>query len=259
MSDDLVLFEMQDGVALLTINRPKAMNALNVYVIGALGQQIDAAKEAGAGAIVLTGAGDKAFVAGADIKGFSKVPRTEIPEFARYGQQTFAKLSSFPGLSIAAVNGFCLGGGCELAMCCDLIVAAENARFGQPEVNLGLIPGYGGTQRLIRRVGMQRALELCVTARMVKADEAVRIGLALESVPVGGAVERAMEIAGLAMSKGPVAVKLAKRAVHVGAEMDLERGLELEADLFGLCFQTEDADEGIAAFIEKRPANFQGK
>ncbi len=257
MSD--VLFEMQDGVALLTINRPKAMNALNVDVIGAVGRRIDEARDEGAGAIVLTGAGDKAFVAGADIKGFSAIPRSEIPEFARFGQQTFAKLSAFPGLTIAAVNGFCLGGGCELAMCCDLIVAAENARFGQPEVNLGLIPGYGGTQRLIRRVGMQRALELCVTARMVKADEAVRIGLALEAVPAGEAVERSMQIASLAMSKGPVAVRLAKRAIHAGAEMDLERGLELEADLFGLSFHTEDADEGIAAFVEKRPARFQGR
>jgi enoyl-CoA hydratase len=187
------------------------------------------------------------------------VPRTELPEFAQFGQKIFGKLAEFPGLTIAAVNGFCLGGGCEVAMCCDLIIAAENAVFGQPEVNLGLIPGYGGTQRLTRRVGMQRALELCVTARMVKADEAVRIGLALEKVPAGEAVDRARKIANLALSKGPVAVKLAKRAIHHGAELDLHRGLELETDLFGMSFHTEDAVEGVAAFIEKRKAEFKGK
>ena len=258
-NDRVVLREMDGRIALITINRPKALNALSTEVITQLGEEIDGAKADGAGAIIVTGAGEKAFIAGADIKGFSDVPRTELPEFAQFGQRIFGKLAEFPGLTLAAVNGFCLGGGCEVAMCCDLIIAAENAVFGQPEVNLGLIPGYGGTQRLTRRVGMQRALELCVTARMVKADEAVRIGLALEKVPAGEAVDRAREIAGLALSKSPVAVKLAKRAIHTGAELDLQRGLELEADLFGMSFYTEDADEGVAAFIEKRKAEFKGR
>jgi len=259
MSDELVLREMDGKIAIITINRPEALNALNTEVIGQLGAQIDAAEADGAGAVIVTGAGDKAFIAGADIKGFSAVPRTELAEFARFGQLNFGKLAEFPGLTLAAVNGFCLGGGCEVAMCADLIIAEENARFGQPEVNLGLIPGYGGTQRLIRRVGMQRTLELCLTARMVGADEAVRIGLALEKVPAGQGVERCKEIAKLALSKGPFAVKQAKRAVHMGAEMDLEKGLRLEANLFAQTFHTEDADEGVAAFIEKRKAEFKGR
>ncbi len=261
MSDHerVVLREMDGKIALITINRPKALNALSTEVITQLGEEIDGAERDGAGAIIVTGAGEKAFIAGADIKGFDDVPRTQLPEFAKFGQRNFGKLAEFPGLTIAAVNGFCLGGGCEVAMCCDLIIAAENAMFGQPEVNLGLIPGYGGTQRLTRRIGMQRTLELCLTARMVKADEAVRIGLALEKVAAGEAVNRAREICNLALSKGPVAVKLAKRAVHHGAELDLQRGLELEADLFGMSFHTEDAVEGVAAFIGKRKAEFKGR
>ncbi len=257
MTEELVLREMDGRIAVITINRPHALNALNVDVIRQLGAQIDGAEADGAQAVIVTGAG-KAFIAGADIKGFDAVPRTQLAEFARLGQENFGKLATFPGLTLAAVNGFCLGGGCEVAMCADLIIAEDKALFGQPEVNLGLIPGYGGTQRLIRRVGMQRTLELCLTARMVGPEEAVRIGLALEHVPAGTSVERCKEIAKMALSKGPVAVKLAKRAIHMGAEMDLEKGLQLETNLFGLAFHTEDAVEGVSAFIEKRKAEFKG-
>ncbi len=256
---EVVLREMDDGIAVLTINRPEAYNALNADVIAGLGEQIDAAVAGGARAIVITGAGDKAFVAGADIKAMTSQPKAEASDFARRGQAVFAKLTAFGGVTIAAVNGFALGGGCELAMACDLTVAAENARFGQPEVNLGIIPGYGGTQRMVRRVGLQRALELCLTARQVEADEAARIGLVLEVVPVGQAVRRAKELARVIMSKGPLAIRLTKEAVHAAAELELVRGLDLEAARFGLAFQTEDADEGIAAFVEKRQAAFQGK
>jgi len=256
---EVVLREMDDGIAVLTINRPEAYNALNADVVGGLGEQIDAAIADGAQAIVITGAGDKSFVAGADIKAMKTHPKVEAVDFAKRGQAVLDKLAAFGGITIAAVNGFALGGGCELAMACDLTIAAQNARFGQPEVNLGIIPGYGGTQRMVRRVGLQRALELCLTARQVKADEAVRIGLALEAVPEGEAVGRAKEIARMIMSKGPVAIRLAKEAVHRAAELDLASGLDQEAARFGLAFQTEDAMEGITAFVEKRPAQFKGK
>ena len=256
---DVVLREMDDGIAVLTINRPEAYNALNADVIAGLGEQIDAAIADGAQAIVITGAGDKAFVAGADIKEMSSHAKAEAIDFAKRGQRVFDKLSAFGGVTIAAVNGFALGGGCELAMACDLTIAGETARFGQPEVNLGIIPGYGGTQRMVRRVGLQRALELCLTARQVKAEEAARIGLVLEVVEAGSEVDKAKEIARGIMSKGPLAIRLTKEAVHAAAELELQRGLDLEASRFGLAFQTEDCVEGIRAFVEKRQADFKGK
>ncbi len=258
-NDDLVLREMDGDIALLTIHRPEALNALNPEVIRALGRQIDGAREEGARALIVTGAGEKAFIAGADIKAMADYTVQQGVAFSRLGQQVFAKLADYPGVTIAACNGFTLGGGMEVAMNCDLILADERARFGAPEVNLGLIPGFGGTQRLVRRVGTQRALELTLTARQVGAEEAVRIGLALELVPAGGTVERAREIAAAVLGKGPVAVRLAKEAIYAASEMDLVRGLDLESQRFGVCFSTEDRTEGIAAFMERRKARFTGR
>lgn len=258
-TEGLVVLELDGKIALLTMNRPEALNALSVDVIAALSTAIDDAQAAGALALIVTGSGEKSFIAGADIKGMAEYNVEEAVHFAKAGQVCYQKLSDFPGISIAAVNGFCLGGGLEVAMCCDLILAAENARFGQPEVNLGLIPGFGGTQRLVRRVGTQRAMELVLTARQVKAPEAAAIGIALEVVPEGEAVTRAKEIAGQVLTKGPVAVRLGKEAVYAATEIDLQHGLDLEAANFGRCFATEDRTEGIAAFMERRKAEFTGK
>lgn len=256
---ELVLHQVEDGIAVLTINRPEVLNALSPAVMDELGQHVDRAVTDGVGAIVITGAGEKAFVAGADIKSMRDYDMNQAVLFAKRGQRVLDKLADFPGIVIAAVNGFALGGGCEICMACDLTIAAENARFGQPEVNLGIIPGFGGTQRMVRRVGLQRALELCTTARMIGAEEAVRIGLALEVVPRGEALAKAKEIARTIASKGPVAIRLTKESVHRAAELDLNRGLDQEAVRFGLCFDTEDHLEGFDAFIEKRSADFKGK
>ena len=177
---------------------------------------------------------------------------------ARRGQRLLGRLESFPAPTIAAVNGFALGGGCELAMCCDLIIAGPNAVFGQPEVKLGVIPGFGGTQRLVRRVGRQRALELMMTGRNVPAEEAVEMGIAL-SVAEEDAMDDALALAASIASNGPAAVRMVKRAVHETDRLDIEAGLAAEASLFALCFATEDQSEGMAAFIERRPAGFTGR
>jgi len=259
VSDALVLFTQHDATtAVLTINRPKALNALNPAVLEALDAELTRCREAGIRHIVLTGSGEKAFVAGADIAAMASLSATEAEFFARSGQAVLDRLAGYPGVVIAAVNGFALGGGMELAMACDLIVAAANARFGQPEVNLGVIPGFGGTQRLVRLVGLQRARELVFTGRMVKAPEAAVIGIALEVVDAGKAVERALEIVGTISTKGPVAVRLAKDALNAHPDGTLAEGLANEADLFGQCFATADQTEGMAAFLEKRAAAFTG-
>ena len=209
--------------------------------------------------VVLTGAGEKAFVAGADIAAMKEMSRGEATVFARRGQRVLHRLTGFSGVTIAAVDGFALGGGMELAMACDLIVASESSRFGQPEVNLGVIPGFGGTQRLVRLVGAQSARELILTGRMVKADEALRLGIAVKVVPQGEALSEALKIADTVAAKGPQAVAWAKTAIRLAEELDLEIGLQEEAELFGRCFETQDQAEGMAAFLEKRPASFAGR
>lgn len=260
MSDALILFERQDDhTVVLTINRPKVLNALNPAVMEALGAAVARCREEGVRHIVLTGAGEKAFVAGADIAAMSELTDREAEFFARSGQAVLDQLADYPGVVIAAVNGFALGGGMEVAMSCDLIIAAENARFGQPEVNLGVIPGFGGTQRLVRLVGVQRARELVFTGRMVKAPEAAQLGIALEVVPPGKAVERALEIVGTVSGKGPVAIRKAKQAVNAHLDGPLAQGLSYEATLFSECFATSDQTEGMAAFLAKRPAAFTGE
>jgi enoyl-CoA hydratase len=248
--------EVNGAVGIITLNRPKALNAINTQMVEELGQALDAWKDLGLAAVILTGKG-KAFAAGADISQMSSFTATEAQNFALIGQQTFRKLELFPAPTIAAVNGFALGGGCELAMCCDIILASPHAKFGQPEVNLGVIPGFGGTQRLVRRVGRQAALELMMTGRTVGAHEAVSLGIALrmEEDVVAAANTMARTIA----KKGPVAVRLVKHIVDMTDRWDTNAGLVAEAKAFGECFATADQTEGMQAFLEKRTANFTGK
>ncbi len=255
---DVVRYEERGGAAIITIDRPKALNALNPAVLDGLDGAFAKAREAGVRGVVLTGAGEKAFVAGADIAAMKDLGAEQAEAFARSGQAILDRIAGFPGVVIAAVGGFALGGGMELAMACDLIVAAENARFGQPEVNLGVIPGFGGTQRLVRLVGLQRARELVFTARMVKAPEAKELGIALEVVPAGEAVDRALAILGTIATKGPLAVEYAKEALNAHLDGTLAEGLAHEAALFGKCFATSDQTEGMAAFLDKRAASFTG-
>jgi enoyl-CoA hydratase len=258
MSDLVLVESVTEHCIQLTINRPKALNALNPAVLTALAEGLDEVARLGARQLIVTGAGDKAFVAGADIAAMATMSRDQAKHFARYGQRIFSRLSNFPGLTIAAVNGYALGGGMELAMACDLILCAENAVFGQPEVNLGVIPGFGGTQRLVRLVGAQRALEIIATGRNIKADEAVALGIALRSAPAGEVLQAARDLVGRIDQKGPLAVRWAKRAIAIAEELDLEAGLQVEAELFARCFATDDQSEGMAAFLEKRKPTFTG-
>jgi enoyl-CoA hydratase len=246
-----------DDIGILRLNRPKAYNAINAMVIHELESVLRAQAGTGLRALILTGEG-RAFAAGADIKEMSDYTALDAETFARRGQRILGMLETFSAPTIAAVNGFALGGGCELAMCADIILASERAVFGQPEVKLGVIPGFGGTQRLVRRVGRQRAMELMMTGRQVRAQEAVDLGIAL-SVVEGDVVEAALELARTIAANGPAAVRLVKRAIHETDRLDLDAGLAAESSLFGLCFATEDQQEGMTAFIEKRPARFTGR
>lgn len=257
MSDTLVHVEQREGgIAVVTIDRPK-VNALNLEVLRGLDAAFSSlATDDAVRAIVLTGAG-RFFVAGADIAAMRDLTADQAERFARYGQSVFARIASTPAPVIAAVHGMALGGGCELAMACDIVLAGEKALFGQPEVKLGVIPGFGGTQRLVRRVGLTRALDLCLTGRNVDADEAVAIGLAARKVE-GDVLEAAIEVANTIAAMGPVAIRLCKRAIHDNADADLGTGVAAEASLFGLCFASEDQTEGMSAFLEKRKAAFKG-
>jgi enoyl-CoA hydratase len=251
-----ILSEIRDGIGIITLNRPKALNAINSEMVDALEQTLLDWQDMGLRALVLTGAG-RAFAAGADISQMETFTAVQAETFARRGQRSLRRLEHFPAPTIAAVNGFALGGGCELAMCCDLVLAGERALFGQPEVKLAVIPGFGGTQRLVRRVGRQRALELMMTGRNIKAAEAVSIGLALKQVE-GEVLDAAMALASKIAANGPVAVRLVKQAVDNTDRMDMDSGLAAEAALFGLCFSTEDQKEGMGAFVSKRSPKFSG-
>jgi enoyl-CoA hydratase len=211
-----------------------------------------------AAGVILTGSGEKAFAAGADIKELAELSPVEAKKFASASQVILHLIEEYPKLIIAAVNGFALGGGCELAMACHIRIAADSAKFGQPEVNLGIIPGNGGTQRLSRLVGRGRALQLIVTGDMIDAKEAYRIGLVNKVVPAAELITECEAVIRKVAGKAPVAVSLAIQAVNQGLDMSLQQGIELEANLFGLCFATEDAREGTKAFIEKRKAEFKG-
>lgn len=260
LSFENLLFEKQGNIAVVTVNRPKALNALNAVTLQELADMFDElAKDETVYAVVLTGAGEKAFVAGADISFMKDLTAVEAREFALLGQAAFNKIENLPQPVIAAVNGFALGGGCELAMSCDIRLASENAKFGQPEVNLGVPPGFAGTQRLPRLVGKGVAKELLYTADMIDAAEAHRIGLVNKVYAADELMAAAMKMAGKIAAKGQIAIRLTKSAVNQGLEMDLARGMAYEAEVFGLVFSTEDQKEGMTAFLEKRKAEFKGK
>lgn len=257
---NILLEQPEAGIYLLTLNRPKALNALNSATLNELAEATaQVAADESARVLLVTGAGDKAFVAGADIAEMQNFTPEQGEAFSARGSRVFAKLEALTIPAIALVNGYALGGGCELALACDWIIASERAAFGQPEVNLGASAGFGGTQRLPRKIGSARAMELLVTGRRVKADEALAIGLVNQVVPAAEIMREGLEIARLIASKGPLAVRYTKEAVVRGADMDLTEALALESSLFGRCCSTQDQKEGMRAFLEKRPAKFEGK
>ena len=260
MTYENLLIKAEDGIAIITINRPKAMNALNEKTLIELQDIfVSVAEDVTVKVVIITGSGEKAFVAGADIAAMQPLSALEARQFAKLGHRVMSAIERCPKPVIAAVNGFALGGGCELALGCDIRIVAENARFGQPEVNLGVIPGFGGTQRLARLIGKGRALELILTGEMIDAAEAYRIGLANKVVPLDQLLDTTKKMASAIISKGSYAVQLAKEAVHNGLELDLDRANQYEAELFGLCFATADQKEGMEAFLEKRQAKFKGE
>ena len=251
--------ENQNGIGILTIDRPQALNALNSDTINELNHFFETeALDDSIHVVIITGSGQKAFVAGADIAEMQPMSVEQAHTFSTWGQSVFDKIENLHKPVIAAINGFALGGGCELAMACDIRIASEKARFGQPEVSLGIIPGYGGTQRLSRLVGKGVAKELLFTGDIIDATEAYRIGLVNKVVPAEELMSIAKAMAEKIMSRGPVAVKLTKSAVNKGLEGDLKSGLALEAEMFGVCFSTTDQNAGMAAFLEKSPAKFVG-
>jgi enoyl-CoA hydratase len=256
---DLVLRESRGPVALLTLNRPKALNALDAEILGALRTAIDAvAADSSARALVVTGEG-RAFAAGADIAAMRKLNPIEGEAFSRLGHDTFGALEALSIPTIAAVNGFALGGGCELALACDFIYVSEKAAFGQPEVALGLIPGFGGTSRLTRRVGIAWAKELVLGGANIKAAEALRIGLANRVFEPEALIDAAIKAGEGIAAKGPVAVALAKRVLEQGQDADVRTANALEQQAFGLIFASEDRLEGMDAFLEKRDPDFKGR
>ncbi|MCR2043882.1 short-chain-enoyl-CoA hydratase [Anaerosalibacter massiliensis] len=257
MNFENLVFKQEGNIGILSINRPKALNALNTQVLKELDEAIDIIeKNDEVHIVVLTGEG-RAFVAGADIAEMKSMGSKEAREFAKNGLEVFRKIELMEKPVIAAVNGFALGGGCELSMCCDIRLASDKAKFGQPETGLGIIPGFAGTQRLSRLVGMGRAKELIFTADMIDADEAYRIGLVNKVVPQDDLIEEAIKLAKNILSKGQLAVRFAKNAINRGIETDIETGMAIERDLFGLCFTTEDQKEGMGAFLEKRKPNYK--
>lgn len=254
------LDNVEPGVFLLTIDRPKQLNALSPQVLSDVARALVHLNGNGeTRALMITGAGERAFVAGADIAAMSAMSGMHGREFALEGHAALRALELAPFPVIALVNGYALGGGCELALACDWIVASENAVFGQPEVNLGIVPGFGGTQRLARLVGKGMALELICTGRQIKADEALRIGLVNHVVPLAQLREKGLELARTAAAKAPLAVKMAKHLVQRGQDIDLANANAMEADVFGLLFATNDRREGMEAFLAKRPPKFQGR
>jgi enoyl-CoA hydratase len=257
--EDPVLLLKDGHVATITINRPKQLNALNAETLNALEEILDQlAEDDDVRAVVVTGAGEKAFVAGADINELEALDKPYGEAFCQRGQVLFRKIEQHPKIIIAAVNGFALGGGCELAMACDIRIAAANARFGQPEVNLGIIPGYGGTQRLPRLIGFSRAKLLMLTGDMIGSAEAKELHLVNRVVPEGAALKEATDLARAIAGKAPLAVRAIKRAVEA-ASGDETIGFALEAAEFGALMETQDTAEGIGAFLEKRSAEWRGE
>jgi len=256
---DNVRTENKDGILVITIDRPKVLNALNAQTVREIGEAFDAARDdESVKAVILTGAGEKAFVAGADINELAQATPMSGKATAEKGQRIFLNIERFPKPVIGAINGFALGGGCELALACHIRIASENAQLGLPEVTLGIIPGYGGTQRMARLLGKGKALELILTGDRIGAADAERIGLVNRVVPADQLMSVCEELARKIMSRGPLAVRAAIEAVMSGSEMPFEEGQFLEATLFGLLCATEDTKEGMRAFVEKRPAQFKG-
>ena len=243
--------EQQGAVAVLTIDRPKALNALNPEVLADLKAAFEAIDQNAVRCVVLTGEGDKSFVAGADIGSMSTMTRAEGEAFGKLGNDIFLMIESFPLPVIAAVNGFALGGGCELAMSCDIRICSDNAVFGQPEVGLGITPGFGGTQRLARIVGVSNAMELILTAKTIKAEEAERIGLVSHVYPAEELMDKALELANAIAANAQVAVRQSKAAIRRGLQTDMATGAAFEAEAFGLCFSTEDQKDAMKAFVNK--------
>jgi len=260
MTFETLLVERDGMLVTVTLNRPKQLNAINRTMVRELddlaaGLETDAA----ARVVIFTGAGDRAFLAGADVGEFQGLSPIEALGLSQRFQRLYSRIEALPQVTIAAVNGFALGGGCELTQCCDLVVAAETARFGQPEINLGVIPGAGGTQRLARLVGLHRAKELNLLGDMIDAQEAHRIGLANRVVPADRLIAEARALADKLLAKAPLTLRLIKEAMNEGYDLDLPKGLALEAKAWAVVFSTEDKSEGVAAFLEKRKPAFKGR
>jgi enoyl-CoA hydratase len=255
-----VLLETTDRIAVLTVNRPQVLNALNRQTLmdikGAVEQFRD---DPEADILIITGSGEKAFIAGADISFMVDMTALEGRQFGQLGADVFRLIETVNKPVIAAINGFCLGGGCELAMACDFRICNEKSKFGQPEVSLGVTPGFGGTQRLPRLVGLGMAKQLLYTGEVIDAQEALRIGLVNKVFPNETLMEEARKIAGKIAAQGQISVQLCKTAVHEGMQSDIDRAMALESNIFGLCFASEDQKEGMKAFTEKRKAQFKGK
>src|SRR4051795_1516012 len=257
---ETVLYEKKDPIAYVTVNRPKVLNALSHQTWADLRTAFEEARDdADVRGVILRGAGDKAFIAGADISELAHVTAVEAERFSSFGQAVLNVVENLGKPVIAAINGFALGGGCETAMACTIRIAAENAKFGQPEVKLGLLPGGGGTQRLPRLVGKGRALQLILSAEIISAAEAYRIGLVNEVVPAADLIPRAEAILKQIAANAPIAVAFALEATNKGLETSQSEGVRLEAAYFGLCAATEDKKEGTTAFLEKRPPQFLGR
>jgi enoyl-CoA hydratase len=260
MAYENLLYEKKDGIATITFNRPKVLNALNRKTIEEFQRVLfDALDDASVRVLILTGSGEKAFVAGADINELAQQTPVNGKEFSIFGQGVFHLLETMGKPSICAINGFALGGGCELALSCTIRIASKTAKLGQPEVKLGIIPGYGGSQRMARLCGKGVAHELCLTGEMITAEEALRIGLVNHIYEPAELLPAAEAMAKKIIEKAPLAVKYCMEAIERGVEMPQEEGLFLEATLFGLCCATEDMREGTKAFLEKRQAQFKGK
>ena len=258
-SFDTLLFERRERVGVITINRPEKRNALNIQTRAEGAAILDQLRaDDSVGVVVLTGAGDKAFIAGADIAEFAE--RTAITQReVMLERSLFNAIDTFPKPIIAMINGYCLGGGCEVALACDIRIAGDKASFGQPEINLGIIPGGGGTQRLTRLVGEGKAMEMILSGEIIDAQTALAIGLVNQVVASEQLEARTMEIANRIAEKSPVALRLAKEAVKLASRSNLDEGLRREVDLFALCFSSEDKNEGVSAFLEKRKPQFKGR
>jgi enoyl-CoA hydratase len=260
MSYETILYEVEEDVAIIRFNRPKVLNAINPTVVAEVKDALEKiSSDKSIKVLILTGEGDKAFVAGADIASMKDYTPLEGKFFSRQGQELLFQLEALPIPVIACVNGFALGGGTEISMACDFIYAVDSAKFGQPEINLGIVPGFGGTQRLSRLVGKSMAKELCMTGVMISAQEAKDIGLVNKVFPKESLWEETMKVAKVLASKGKVSIRAVKESIERGCDQDLRTGCYIESDAFGICFASDDGKEGMGAFLEKRKAEFKGE